>query len=134
MSLCVSLRSVGCGQYEKQFKNVTLSPHFACVQEASNARAKAALTHSPRNLRLQGKARVQDGPCFGMKILKKAVFSFGIRLGGTDVGSFFNLGGIRCCELIWDSCWLNKRQFGFHVVLRRGAPGGVNSFTEKFEF
>ena len=60
----------------EHFKNVALYPHVRGVEGACSARAKEAFSQSPRNLRLQGKAHVQDGPCFARKYLKNAVFSF----------------------------------------------------------
>ena len=88
----------------EHFKNVVLYPHFQGAEEACSARAKEALSHTPRNLRLQGKDRVQDGQCFAIKNLKDAVL---VRDSSWNVCQFRdNLGELRCCERILGSCWL----------------------------
>ena len=51
---------------QEHFKNVVLYSHDG-VEEACSALAEEALTHSPRKLHPQGKARVKDGPCFATK-------------------------------------------------------------------
>merc|ERR1711945_10064 len=55
-------------------------------EEACNARAQRREPIHQGTLRLQSKARVQDGP----------------RSRNEEVE--------RCSELTWDSCWLNRRQ------------------------
>ena len=71
MLLC-SFWSVGRGQCENTSRMCCGIHTIEVEEETCSARAKEAL--SPINLRLQGKARVQDGPRFAMKNLKIAVY------------------------------------------------------------
>ena len=67
---------------------------------------------SPRNLRLQNqmKARIQDDPRSRWKKFKVAVCRFGTRAGWPESISC-DFRWVGRCELVWDSCWLNRRQF-----------------------
>ena len=111
MLLC-SFWSVGRGQYENASRMCCAIRTVEVEEETCSACAKEAF--HPTNLRLQSKARVQDGPSFAMKIRRMQSTSLGVVL--VDHVSFVKTFAGRS-----------------HEVLRLGAPWSANPFTEKFD-
>merc|ERR1712211_103664 len=82
----------GIGRIEKaRFVQACLHARVEVEEEACNARAQRREPIHQGTLRLQSKARVQDGP----------------RSRNEEVES--------CSELTWDSCWLNRRQIDLNL-------------------